>query len=72
MLLVLVVIMVLVIRCTRRKRRYTVAQKRHKELKHGVKEWERSMEENDYKDRIYDLPIQPKKQPRVKRLDSTA
>ena len=64
--------MVLVIRCTRRKRRYTVAEKRHKELKDvDVKEWEKSTKENDYKDRIYDLPVQPKKQPRVKRLDST-
>ena len=67
------VIMVLVIRRTRCKRQNTVAQKRHKELKHvDVKEWEKSTEENDYKDRIYDLPVQPKKQPRVKRLDSTA
>ena len=66
------IIMVLVIRCTRRKRRYTVAEKRHKELKDvDVKEWENSTKENDYKDRIYDLPVQPKKQPRVKRLDST-
>ena len=64
--------MVLVIRCTRCKRQYTVAEKRHKELKEvDVKEWEKSTEESDYKDRIYDLPIQPKKQPRFKRLDST-
>ena len=69
LLLIIVIVVVLICRCRHHKIQYT--EKRHKELKQDVKEWEKTKEENDYKDRIYDLPVQPKKQPRIQRLDST-
>ena len=71
LLLIIVIVVVLICRCRHRKRQYKVTEKRHKELKQDVKEWENTKEENDYKDRIYDLPVQPKKQPRFQRMDST-